>query len=163
MAPGGSDRAAVHSPGIVSRSLADEAERVTCGICIDSPAALAVAGVEQRGAEVKYLSLGLVEILDPEVEMELLRASGIWPLRRLVVFDALEGEHQPGAGVKRCPAIIERPARIRLVHRAAEQRRVEPGKLSNVGAVQHHALQVGDHGSTYRLQFPANSAGNCKR
>jgi hypothetical protein len=147
----------------MSLSITDQTERVTCRICIDPPAAHAVADVKQRGAEPEDMFLCLIEILDAQIEMELLRASGIWPLRRLVVLHALEGEHQPGIGVQGRPAIIEGPTRIRLVDHSAEKRQVKPGELEDVGAVQHDALKAGDHDSTYRLQFPAHNAGNCKR
>jgi hypothetical protein len=130
---------------MVNLSVADETERVTCRIRIDPPAALAVAVVKQRGSEPEGLFLGLSEILDPEVQVELLRPSGIWPLRRPVVLYALESEHQPGAGMEGRPAIIQRPARIGLVHHAAEKGLVETGELEYVSAVQHDALNVGDH------------------
>src|SRR5690349_1775501 len=61
-----------------------------------------------------------------------------------MVFHPLEGQHEP-VGVKRRPAVAERPPRIRLVHYAAEKRLVEPGQLNDIGTVQHHTLQLGDH------------------
>ena len=77
-------------------SLPDEAERVTRRICVDPPAALAAPVVNERGAEPEGMLLGLLQILDPKVEMELLGASRIAPPRRPVVLNSLEGEHQPG-------------------------------------------------------------------
>lgn len=71
-------------------SVADETKRMTCRVCIDPPAARAFADVEQRGAEPQDLFVGLIEILDPQVEVELLWASGVRPTRREMVFHALE-------------------------------------------------------------------------
>jgi hypothetical protein len=62
-----------------------------------------------------------------------------------MVFHALEGQHEPTVGVERRPALAERPPRIRLVHYAAEKRLVEPRQLNDIGTVQHHTLQLGDH------------------
>ncbi|MFE5097759.1 hypothetical protein ACFRCI_47785 [Streptomyces sp. NPDC056638] len=47
--------------------------------------------------------------------------SGVRPLRRPMVFDALESQYEPTVGVERRPALAERPPRIRLVHYAAER------------------------------------------
>src|SRR6185437_11783291 len=80
------------------------------------------------------------------LRVELLRASGIRPLWRLIILHALEGQHEPTVEVKSRPALTERPSSIRLVHHATEKRLVEPGQLSNVCTVQHDALQLGDHG-----------------
>ena len=62
---------------------------MTCRICEDPPAALPVTGVEQRGTEFQDMLLGLVEVPDLQVEVELLRASRVRPLRRPMVFHTL--------------------------------------------------------------------------
>lgn len=138
----------------VRKSVANEAEGVTCRVCVDPPTALGIAEVEQRGPELENLFLGLVEILDTQVKVELLRASGIRPPRRLMVLRALEGEHEPRVGVEGRPVAVKQPSRIRLVHHAAEKRQVERGELTHIGTVQHHTLQLGYHNEQRR---PATS------
>lgn len=73
--------------------------------------------------------------------------------RWLIVVHPLEGQHEPAVGVECGPALPERPPRIRLVHYAAEKRLVEPGQPNDIGTVQHHALQLGDHAGQ-RLTAP---------
>ena len=87
--------------------LADETERVTCRIRVDPPAAVALAVVKQGGAKFEDLFLCLIEIPDRQIEVELLRATRFWPLRRLMVFRSLESKHKPGVSVQGRPAIIE--------------------------------------------------------
>lgn len=127
---------------------------MTCWVCIDPPAALAFADVEQRGAELQHLFVGLIEILYPQVEVELLWASGVRPTRREMVSHALEGQHEPRFGVEGRPAVVERPPRVRLVYHATEKGQIEPGKLKDVGTVQHHTLEAGDHESQRRPSGP---------
>lgn len=94
---------------------------------------------------VEDVFLGLIQVLDPQVKVELLGVSGVRPPRRLMVVHALESQHEPAVGVERRPAITRRPSRIRLVHYPTEKPLVEPGQLSDVSTVQHHTLQIGDH------------------
>lgn len=82
-----------------------------------------------------------IEARDVEVEMELLRTLRIWPVRRDVPLDGLEGQHLTGRRVKRCPAVADRPARIRLVDRAAQQSAVERRQYERLRAVQDDAFQ----------------------
>jgi hypothetical protein len=131
------------------RSLPDEAEGMACGVGVDAPAAGGVTGVENRGTESEDLLLGLVEVLDADVEVELLGAVGIRPLRRPMAVNALEGEHHAGLEVEGRPVVVERPPGIGPVDRATEERPVEPGELQGVRTVQHHALQVADHASSF--------------
>jgi hypothetical protein len=141
---------------IVRLSVANEAERVTCRVCVDPPAALAITDVERVCAELEDLLLRLVEILDSQVKVELLRASRIRPSWLLVVRYPLETQHEPRVEVERRPVHAERPPGIRLVDHAAQECLVEPREFQGIGAVQHHALQVGDHdcSSQGRLPFP---------
>jgi hypothetical protein len=76
-------------------------------IGIDPPSAVAVTSIEQRGAELQDLFLSLIEILGRQIKVELLRVGGVWPPRGLMVSHALEGEHEPGAGVEGRPVIID--------------------------------------------------------
>lgn len=139
------DGSTVAAPVRCLRSVPDQAERVSCGVSEYAPTPLSVATVEQRGAPLEHAFLSLVQVLDPEVEVELLGAGGVQPLRRLMVLHALEGQHEPSISVESRPAFAERPPRIRLVHHAAEKRLVELGQLSNIGTVQHDTLQLRDH------------------
>jgi len=116
-----------------------------CRICIDPPAARAVATVEKRCAELEDLFLDPIEIRYSQIEVELLRASRVRPSRRLIVSHPLESEDEPGPGVEGRPALAQRPSRIRPVDRSAENRPVEAGKLGDVRAVKHHTLKAGDH------------------
>ena len=99
----------------------DQAERVTGRIGEDTPAALRVTGIKQCGAEFEDMLLGVVQLLDLQVEVELLGAGGVGPPRWPMSFHALEGEHHPSIVVEGRPAVVERPPRVRLVHHAAEQ------------------------------------------
>lgn len=101
---------------------------MACGVGVDAPAAGGVTGVENRGAEGEDLLLGLVEVLDTDVEVELLGSGGIRPLRRPMVVNALEGEHHAGLEVKGRPVVIERPPGIGPVDRAATS-----GKMRKLG------------------------------
>ncbi len=80
---------------------------MTCRVRENTPTALPVTAVEQRGTQPEDVFLGLVEVLDPQVEVELLGSNGIRPLRWPVVFHALEGQHEPRVGVKRRPTVVE--------------------------------------------------------
>lgn len=126
-------------------SVPDETERVTCRIRKDAPTPLPIPLVEQCGAALEDVFLGSFQVLDPQVEVELLRPSGIRPPWWLMVFDALEGQHKPTVGVECRPAVAKRPPRIRLVHYAAKKGLVEPGQLNDIGTVPHHTLQLRDH------------------
>ena len=115
------------------------------GIGEDTPAPHSVSGIEQGGAAARDDRLSLVQVPDPEIKVELLRADGVRPARRLMPCHLLEGKHHPVIEVKRRPVVIERPPRVRLVQHAAEKRVVEPGQLPGIRAVQHDALQPSDH------------------
>ena len=60
----------------------------------------ALAGQPAR-AEGEHLRLGLVDVGDPDVEVELLRSVGVGPVGRLEVRRLLEGEPVAGAGEPR--------------------------------------------------------------
>lgn len=102
-------------------SVSDETERVPCRIREDTPTPLSVSRIEQCGAPFEDLFLGFVQVLDPQVEVELLRPSGIRPPWRPMIFNPLEGQHEPAVGMERRPAVAERPPRIRLVHNTADK------------------------------------------
>jgi hypothetical protein len=72
---------------------------MACGVCADPPAAS--VSVKQRGAEVEDLLLGLVEVRDVEVQMELLRVRDVRPLRCPVVLHPLKRQHQARSRVER--------------------------------------------------------------
>lgn len=129
----------------VSPSVPDETERVSCRIRKDAPTPLSITLVEQCGAPLEDVFLGSFQILDPQVKVELLGVSSLRPPRRPMAFHALEGQHQTTVDVERRPALAKRPPRIWLVHHAAKKRLVEPGQLNDIGTVQHHTLQLGDH------------------
>lgn len=117
---------------------------MACRIREDPPTPFAAALVEQGGAPVEDVLLSAFEVLDPQVQVELLGLGGVRPPWWSMVLHPLEGEHEP-VGVKGRPAVAERPPRIRPVHLAAEERPVEPGQPDDVGTVQHHTLELGDH------------------
>lgn len=80
---------------------------MTRRVRVDPPTTRALTGVEQRSPEPENLFLGQVEIRDAQIEMELLRVSGIRPTRRPMVPHPLEREHEPRVGMKGRPAVIE--------------------------------------------------------
>ena len=112
-------------------------------ICVDPPAT--GVDVERRRAGLEDPRVGLVEIGDLDVKVELLRVRAVWPLRRSEVRHALEREHQAGFGVQGREVIVDGPPGIRPVNLATEQGLVEPGEPKSVGAVKNHALQSADH------------------
>jgi hypothetical protein len=118
---------------------------MSCGVCADTPAPLPVTRIKQRPAPPEDIFLGLVQILDPDVKVELLRAGGVRPPRRLMISHLLERQHHPTVQVERRPAVTQRPPRIRLIQRTAKKRLVEPGQFRYIGAIQHHTLQLGSH------------------
>lgn len=128
------------------------------GIRENAPTPIRVALVEQCGAELENIPLGSVQILDRHIEMKLLRASRVWPSRRLEVLHSLECENEPVVGMQDRPAITERPSPIRLVHHTTEKRSIEPGQLADISTVQHHTLQLRDHKDQRRL--PPDSVGS---
>lgn len=123
----------------------DETKRVTCWIGEDAPAAHYLAGIEQRRTEFDYLFLGVVEVRNFQIQMELLGTSRVRPLRGRVVFHTLEGEHQTALCMDGRPGFVECPPRIGFVHHAIEKRRVEQRKLNDIATVQDHTLQLTDH------------------
>ena len=106
---------------------------------VDSPAAR--VGAEQPGSDSENQAVGLVEVRDRHVEMDLLRTCWIGPLRRLVVRDTLKAEHQPLGCVQSREVRARGPPTIRSVDLTPKQRLVEPGKPAGVGAIQNDALQ----------------------
>jgi hypothetical protein len=58
----------------------------------------------------------------------------------------LEGEDESGRRVQGRPAVAQGPSPILLIDSPTEQRLVELGKFRRLGTVQHHTLQVSDHG-----------------
>lgn len=100
---------------------------MSCRICEDAPAPPSITRIKQSPAPSEDIFLGLVQVLDPDVKVELLRTSRVRPLRRPMIFHLLEGQHEPPVQVKRRPAVIQRPPRIRLIHHTAEKRLVKAG------------------------------------
>ena len=58
----------------------EKAEGVADRIGVDTPATR--VDVEQRRAELQNLCVGLIEVGDVDVQVELLRVGVVWPLRR---------------------------------------------------------------------------------
>jgi hypothetical protein len=127
---------------------------MSCWICEDAPAPASTTRIKQRRALPQDVFLGSVQVSDADVKVELLRAAGVRPQRRLMPFHLLEGQYEPAVKVERRPAVTERPPRIRLIQRTAEKRLVKPGQLPDIGAIQHHTLQLGSH-EAQRIQQQA--------
>jgi hypothetical protein len=113
-------------------SVVNETEGVACRVCVDLPAVLVITGVERRCAELEDLLLGLVEIPDSQVKVELLRAGRVGPSRWLVVLHPLEAEHDARAGVEGRPVLAGRPPGVGLVDHAAKERLVELSEFQGV-------------------------------
>ncbi len=139
---------------------------MTCWISEDAPTARCFAGIEQRRAELDCALLGVVEVRNSQIQVELLGTRLVRPLRGRVVFDPLEGEYQPGLRMEGRPGVVERPSPIGFVHDASEERRVEPGKLLDIRTVQHHTLQFCDHSGsvdqTSKLLFTSATVGSAE-
>jgi hypothetical protein len=118
---------------------------MSCGIRENAPAPPSVTRIKQCRAPPEDIFLGLVQVRDADVKVELLRAGGVRPPRRLMVLHLLEGQHDPAVEVERRPVVTQRPPRIRLIQSAAEKRLVKPGQFPDIGAIQHDTLQLGSH------------------
>src|SRR6185437_16040511 len=115
--------------------------------------------VQQPRSRGQHLFLGLVQVRDTEVKMELLRPGRVGPLRRHVVSYLLEGQDESGRRVQGRPAVTQGPSPILLIDSPTKQRLVELGEFRRLGAVQHHTLHVSDHGlilSADREPRPSN-------
>jgi hypothetical protein len=123
----------------------NEAERMSSGIREDTPTSVTGTGIKESRAAPEDIVLGLVQVRDPNVKVELLRAGRVGPLRRLMVLHPLEGQHHPAVEVERRPAVTERPPRIRPIQHAAEKRLIKPRQLQDIGAIQHDTLELGGH------------------
>src|SRR5262249_57477137 len=67
-----------------------EAERVPGRIGVDPEAGL-VAG-QPPGAQRQHLPLGLLDVIDPQIQVDLLRERRVGPARRLVIGCELEAQ-----------------------------------------------------------------------
>jgi hypothetical protein len=123
----------------------NEAARMSGGICEDAPTSVTGTGIKQSRAAPEDIVLGLVQVRDPDVKVELLRASRVGPVLRLMVIHPLEGQHHPAVEVERRPAITERPPRIRSVQHSAEKCLIKPRQLQDIGAIQHDTLELAGH------------------
>lgn len=136
LGPGGKAVAAQQAQGDVVEQQRPERES-TPSVC---------TVIQHRGALGQHLFLSAVQVGDTEIQVELLWPTRVRPQRRLVLRHPLEGQDEAGPRVQREPVLAERPSPIRLVDRAAKDLLVELNELTRVGAVQHHALQISDHG-----------------
>jgi len=118
----------------------------------DPPAA--GVDVEQRGAEAEDLFLGLVEVRDLDIQMKLLRARRIRPLRGVVFLRTLEREYEAKVGVQGREVLAHCPPGIRLIDLAAKKCLVEHGELQDIRAVQDHALEPADHRCSAAAAMP---------
>jgi hypothetical protein len=89
--------------------------------------------------------MGIVEVSNVNVQMELLRVLFARPPGRPVVFDALKRQYGAGVGVQGCKVLAGRPPGIGLIDGAAEEPLVEPCESYWVRTVHDHALQPADH------------------
>jgi hypothetical protein len=88
----------------------EKAEGVADRIGIDTPTTR--VDVEQRRAELQNSRVGLIEVGDVDVQVELLRVGVVWPLRRPEVLYALEPEHETGFRVQGREVIVDGPPGI---------------------------------------------------
>jgi Protein of unknown function (DUF3060) len=104
---------------------------------------LAVGVGHPAGAQGEYLTLGGVDVVDPDVEVELLRSARVGKPRRLMLRGVLEGEatalrvgqHHPRVGV------------LFLVDGAAEYAGIERRQPAGVFAVDDDRTKLSDHGA----------------
>ncbi len=142
--------------GRPASSALEQAERMTCRVCEDPPAAS--VDMKQCGAETEDLVLGLLEVRDIDIQVKLLRVRGVRPLWRSVVLHTLKREHEAGAGMKSRKVVADRPPGIGLIDHATQKRLVKLREFQNILAVQNHALQPADHRESFLWQrFPASA------
>jgi hypothetical protein len=109
----------------------DEAQRMTRGIDEDSEARFS-RGRYAASTKDNYLTLGLVDVVHTDVEMQLLWVLWVWPPGRYPSRHSLEGE----LSVVRADADDDPVAEI-LVHLHPEDRGVERSMGLGVRAVDH--------------------------
>jgi hypothetical protein len=89
--------------------------------------------------EGEHLRLGLIDVVDHDVDMELLREGRVGPARRLVVGGVLEAQADG-------PAVADiDPVPIHPGDRQAQQLRIEPRQRPRIWTVEHHTSQSTDH------------------
>jgi len=86
------------------------------------------------------LALRGVHIGHLDIQVTLLRAARVRPLRRAVVSRALEREDQSGGGMHRHKVSAHGPPAVALINCAAQHGSVEGSQLTWVRAVEHDAL-----------------------
>jgi hypothetical protein len=96
---------------------------------------------QRGGAEFEHRGLGELEVVDPDIEMSVLRPLTIRPRRRSVVGNAREGDARPIGRVT-----DHHPIALVLHPPHAEQRFVERGQCIRILAINHNAVQSSDHG-----------------
>jgi hypothetical protein len=85
-------------------------------------------------------AFGLVDILDTDIEVQLLRMVGVWPARRHPLGSSLERElARPGLDTDNDPV-----AKV-MIYLHPEHRGVELGERSRLRAVDHGLLEASDH------------------
>lgn len=121
------------------RSAEDQAERVTGGIS-EYPEALLMLGWEPPSAERQNRGFSGIDVVNPYVEVELLRIPGVWPargnpfrraLKRKLACAGLTTDDHPVTGV--------------LVYFHAQHAGVKRRERAGVRAVQHGLFQSADH------------------
>lgn len=89
--------------------------------------------------KLQYLTLGEVDILHLDIEMELLRALRIGPRGRDEIGGKLEGDPRPTLATNCHP--VAGSAR----DGKSEQFGIEPGQCVRVGTVDDNGMQTSDH------------------
>lgn len=119
----------------------DEAERVTDGVEEDMEACFAGGG-NTRGAEGEHGWFCYVDVVNPDVDVYLLRVARVRPARRHPLGGALEGEASVAVfGTDDDP----RPVFDVLVDLVSQDRRVEQGQLARLRTVDNGLLHPTDH------------------
>lgn len=117
---------------------ADQAEGMPCRVAID-PEALP-SSRKPPSSQGQHLLLSAVDVGYRYVQMHLLRAAGVGPLRRLQVRRHLEG--QPGQARR---ITDDHPVTVILHPLHAEQFLIEGCQTMRIRAVDHKSVPPSDH------------------
>ena len=119
----------------------DEAERVTDGVEEDMEARFAGGG-NSLGAEGEHGWFCYVDVVNPDVDVQLLRVVRVRPARRRPLGGALEREASvAGFGTDHDPRAVFDV----LVDLVSQDRRVERGQFAGLRTVDDGLLQPSDH------------------
>src|SRR5215218_8916455 len=125
-----------------------ETEGVTGRVAVHAKEVVLVGVGHPGRAECENLTLGAVDVVDGDVEVELLRTVRIGKPRRIVLRGELKREPAPARIRQHCPGVVL------FVDAAAQHACVEGGQLSGIPAVDDGGSKLSDHGRRVAVMAP---------